>query len=186
MERYEEIVRVYLLQTLGNVRLQKLATTKMQEAYNTVRRRDGEALAPSTRRYIHVILKSAIAVPHERPGFEPSAEDYNRVRATYGIFTIQRFAAPRSPGSRKSHPPAIATTVASTTIPISGRRNDKLISSFPCADIRHCLSKLGFEPFVRTEGPLQADRRRVSRAYRRGRVDTANSSLAARPRPNRL
>ena len=62
-ERYEEIVRVYLLPTLGNVRLQKLAATKIQEAYNTVRRRDGEALAPSTRRYIHVILKSALAVP---------------------------------------------------------------------------------------------------------------------------
>ena len=60
-ERYEEIVRVYLLPTLGNVRLQKLAATKIQEAYNTVRRRDGEALAPSTRRYIHVILKSALA-----------------------------------------------------------------------------------------------------------------------------
>jgi integrase len=60
-ERYEEIVRVYLLPTLGNIRLQKLTASKIQEAYNTVRRRDGEALAPSTRRYIHVILKSALA-----------------------------------------------------------------------------------------------------------------------------
>ena len=39
----------------------KACANKIQEAYNAVRRRDGEALAPSTRRYIHVILKSALA-----------------------------------------------------------------------------------------------------------------------------
>ena len=33
-ERYEEIVRVYLLPTLGNVRLQKLAATKKPDAGN--------------------------------------------------------------------------------------------------------------------------------------------------------
>ena len=60
-ERYNEIVHCYLIPPLGAVRLQKLGPTKIQEAYNAVRRRNGEPLAPSTRRYIHVILKSALA-----------------------------------------------------------------------------------------------------------------------------
>jgi hypothetical protein len=57
---------------------------------------------------------------YERPGFEPSAQDCNRVRATYGI---RDDPAPRSAGFRNRHPPAIATTVASTNVPISRRRN---------------------------------------------------------------
>lgn len=60
-ERYNEIVHCYLIPPVGAVRLQKLGPTKIQEAYNAVRRRTGEPLAPSTRRYIHVILKSALA-----------------------------------------------------------------------------------------------------------------------------
>ena len=60
-ERYNEIVHCYLIPPVGAVRLQKLVPTKIQEAYNAARRRNGEPLAPSTRRYIHVILKSALA-----------------------------------------------------------------------------------------------------------------------------
>jgi integrase len=60
-ERYSEIVRCYLTPTLGAVRVQKLAGTKIQEAYNSLRRRNGEPLSPSTRRYIHIILKAGLA-----------------------------------------------------------------------------------------------------------------------------
>ena len=51
-ERYNEIVHCYLIPPLGVVRLQKLGPTKIQEAYNAVRRQNGKPLAPSTRRYI--------------------------------------------------------------------------------------------------------------------------------------
>jgi integrase len=59
-ERYSEIVRCYLIPPLGAIRVQKLTATKIQEVYNGLHRRDGEPLSPSTRRYIHVILKVAL------------------------------------------------------------------------------------------------------------------------------
>jgi integrase len=59
-ERYTEIVRCYLTPALGQVQLTKLTPIQIQEAYSGFRRKDGTALAPSTRRYIHVILKSAL------------------------------------------------------------------------------------------------------------------------------
>jgi integrase len=59
-ERYSEIVRCYLLPALGTIRVQKLAPTKIQETYNALHRRNGEPLSPSTRRYVHIILKAAL------------------------------------------------------------------------------------------------------------------------------
>jgi integrase len=59
-ERYTEIVRCYLTPALGQVQLTKLTPIQIQEAYSGFCRKDGTSLAPSTRRYIHVILKSAL------------------------------------------------------------------------------------------------------------------------------
>ena len=59
-ERYTEIVRCYLTPALGQVQLMKLTSIQIQEAYSDLRRKDGTSLAPSTRRYIHIILKSAL------------------------------------------------------------------------------------------------------------------------------
>jgi integrase len=65
-ERYAEIVRCYLIPALGHHQLAKLAPVHIQSAYNALaaggrRDRKNGALAPSTRRYIHVILRSALA-----------------------------------------------------------------------------------------------------------------------------
>jgi len=59
-ERYSEIVRTYLTPALGAIRVQKLGATELQKAYNSLRRRDGESLSSSTRRYVHIILKAAL------------------------------------------------------------------------------------------------------------------------------
>jgi integrase len=64
-ERYGEIVNNFLVPALGNLALIKLAPSHILEAYTgwaTGGRRDGKAggLSPLTRRYIHVILKSAL------------------------------------------------------------------------------------------------------------------------------
>jgi integrase len=65
-ERYGEIVANFLVPTLGNLQLAKLAPVQIQDAYNgwaAGGRRDGKAggLAPRTRRHIHRILTSALA-----------------------------------------------------------------------------------------------------------------------------
>jgi integrase len=65
-ERYSEIVKNFLISELGNLPLSKLAPSHIQDVYNrwaTGGRLDGKAggLSPPTRRYIHVILKSALA-----------------------------------------------------------------------------------------------------------------------------
>jgi integrase len=65
-ERYSELVTNYLVPALGALPLSKLAPSDIQNAYNgwvTEGRRDGKpgGLSPLTRRYIHVILKSALA-----------------------------------------------------------------------------------------------------------------------------
>lgn len=65
-ERYGEIVNNFLIPALGNLALNKLAPSHIQEAYNawaTGGRRDGKdgGLSPLTRRYFHVILRSALA-----------------------------------------------------------------------------------------------------------------------------
>ena len=65
-ERYSEIVNNFLIPALGNLALTKLAPSHIQDAYNrwaAIGRLDGKAggLSPPTRRYIHVILKSALA-----------------------------------------------------------------------------------------------------------------------------
>jgi integrase len=59
-ERYTEIVRCYLMPALGQVPLTRLAPIQIQEAYSGWRRKDGRPLSPLTRRYIHVVLKSAL------------------------------------------------------------------------------------------------------------------------------
>src|SRR5262249_52281908 len=64
-ERYSEIVRCYLVPALGQFPLTKLAPIQIQSAYSawvTGGRRDGKpgGLSPLTRRYVHVILKSAL------------------------------------------------------------------------------------------------------------------------------
>lgn len=65
-ERYSEIVENFLKPTLGNLPLTKLAPSHIQQAYTgwaISGRRDGKdgGLSTSTRRYIHTILKSALA-----------------------------------------------------------------------------------------------------------------------------
>ena len=65
-ERYSEIARCYLIPAVGQVPLAKLVPIQIQNAYSTWAtsgRRDGKlgGLSPLTRRYIHVILKSALA-----------------------------------------------------------------------------------------------------------------------------
>jgi integrase len=65
-ERYGELVTNYLIPALGALPLSKLAPGDIQSAYGgwaTEGRRDGKpgGLSPLTRRYIHVILKSALA-----------------------------------------------------------------------------------------------------------------------------
>ena len=65
-ERYAEIVRNFLTPALGNLPLQKLTPSHIQEAYNrwaTGGRRDGKegGLSPRTRRHVHRILSSALA-----------------------------------------------------------------------------------------------------------------------------
>ena len=64
-ERYGEIVNNFLIPALGALPLAKLARSNIEKAYSewaTGGRRDGKAggLSPHTRRYIHVILKSAL------------------------------------------------------------------------------------------------------------------------------
>jgi integrase len=65
-ERYSEIVRCYLVPAFGHFPLTKLAPIQIQNAYSawaTGGRRDGKlgGLSPLTRRYVHVILKSALS-----------------------------------------------------------------------------------------------------------------------------
>jgi integrase len=65
-ERYGELVNGFLIPALGALSLAKIASSDIQKAYggwSTGGRRDGKpgGLAPLTRRYIHVILKSALA-----------------------------------------------------------------------------------------------------------------------------
>jgi integrase len=65
-ERYTEIVDNFLIPALGNLGLTKLAPSHIQDAYISWAvggRRDGKkgGLAPLTRRYFHVILRSALA-----------------------------------------------------------------------------------------------------------------------------
>lgn len=65
-ERYTEIVQTYLIPSFGQHPLAKLAPVHIQSAYNEWSaggRRDGKpgGLSPLTRRYIHVVLRSALA-----------------------------------------------------------------------------------------------------------------------------
>jgi integrase len=60
-ESYTEIVRCYLKPALGSARLDKLAPSQIQKAYNSWTRQDGKPLSPRTHHYIHVILKSSLA-----------------------------------------------------------------------------------------------------------------------------
>jgi integrase len=55
-ERYAEIVRCYLIPSLGGLRLHRLSPADIQRAYNEFPRDP----APRTRRHIHRILKSAL------------------------------------------------------------------------------------------------------------------------------
>ncbi len=64
-ERYAEIVNNFLVPTLGNLLLAKLAAIHIQDAYNRWAiggRRDSKAggLSPRTRRHIHRILSAAL------------------------------------------------------------------------------------------------------------------------------
>lgn len=65
-ERYGEIVRNFLIPSLGKLALTKLKPTDIQRAYNawvTGGRRDGKSggLSPQTRRHIHRVLRTALA-----------------------------------------------------------------------------------------------------------------------------
>jgi integrase len=65
-ERYGEIIQNFLLPELGALPLVKLGPSHIDKAYSgwaTAGRRDGKAgaLSPLTRRYIHVVLKSALS-----------------------------------------------------------------------------------------------------------------------------
>jgi integrase len=84
-ERYGEIVNNFLIPALGNLALNKLAPAHIQEAYNhwaTSGRRDGKkgGLAPLTRRYIHVILRSALARAEEQQLLARNPADVFRKR----------------------------------------------------------------------------------------------------------
>jgi integrase len=64
-ERYSEIVNNFLSPTLGGLLLTKLSATHIHEAYNgwaIAGRRDGKpgGLSPLTRRYFHIVLRSAL------------------------------------------------------------------------------------------------------------------------------
>jgi integrase len=66
LERYDEIVRNFLIPALGNLALTKLAPSHIQKAYNewaTGGRLDGKSggLSPQTRRHIHRILRTALS-----------------------------------------------------------------------------------------------------------------------------
>src|SRR5262245_7824869 len=65
-ERYGEIVNNFLIPALGALPLAKLASNQIEKAYSewaSGGRRDGKVggLSAQTRRYIHVVLKSALA-----------------------------------------------------------------------------------------------------------------------------
>jgi integrase len=65
-ERYGEIVRNFLIPTIGNLPLTKLAPVHIQQAYNrwaSGGRLDGKlgGLSPQTRRHIHRILRTALS-----------------------------------------------------------------------------------------------------------------------------
>ena len=65
-ERYGEIINNFLIPALGALPLAKLTPSHIERAYSgwaTGGRRDGKAggLSPLTRRYIHVVLKSALS-----------------------------------------------------------------------------------------------------------------------------
>jgi integrase len=66
VERYADIVRGFLVPTIGNLLLSKLTAAQIQAVYNRwaeTGRRDGKegGLSPRTRRHIHRILKSALS-----------------------------------------------------------------------------------------------------------------------------
>jgi len=84
-ERYSELANNYLIPALGNLALNKLAPSHIQDAYNhwgTGGRRDGKrgGLAPLTRRYIHVILRSALAAAVEQQVLARNPADVLRKR----------------------------------------------------------------------------------------------------------
>ena len=65
-ERYGEIINNFLIPALGALPLAKLTSTHIEKAYSewaSGGRRDGKpgGLSPLTRRYIHVVLKSALS-----------------------------------------------------------------------------------------------------------------------------
>jgi integrase len=65
-ERYGEIINNFLIPALGALPLAKLNSTHIEKAYSewaSGGRRDGKpgGLSPQTRRYIHVVLKSALS-----------------------------------------------------------------------------------------------------------------------------
>jgi integrase len=70
-ERYGELIKNFLIPAFGTLPLAKLAANDIEKAYTrwaTGGRRDGRAggLSPLTRRYIHVVLKSALTRAVER------------------------------------------------------------------------------------------------------------------------
>jgi integrase len=84
-ERYSEIVNNFLIPALGNLALTKLAPSHIQEAYNKWAiggRRDGKkgGLSPLTRRYFHVILRSALGRAVEQQVLARNPADIFRKR----------------------------------------------------------------------------------------------------------
>lgn len=84
-ERYSEIVRNYLAPELGAYPITKLASAHIQtlyEKWSREGRRDGKVggLSPSTRRYIHRILRSAMARAVEQQVIARNPADVFRKR----------------------------------------------------------------------------------------------------------
>jgi integrase len=71
-ERYEELLRLHVLPTLGDVPLQKLAGTAIDELYIALE----EKLAPRTVHHVHTVLKSClkVAVKKKLIASNPAAE----------------------------------------------------------------------------------------------------------------
>ena len=106
----------------------------------------GKTSSPQLRRY-------------ERPGCKPSAEDYNRVRATYGIRDDPKVC--RATEHRLPQEPPTCHNSGQHEHSNQRTAQRPLISSFPCADIRHCLSNLGFRT-IRGTLPTDAAREFVA------------------------
>jgi len=71
-ERYESIVRVHLIPSLGNIVLAQLQPTQIQNCYTT---KLAEGLSPLTVKYLHTVLHKALATAIKRGLVSRNAAD---------------------------------------------------------------------------------------------------------------